>query len=264
MDQPTYDKIGNQYNTTRQADPYLSKVMYEYLSQSGNGPFLEIGCGTGNYTRALHDRGLEIMGVDPSELMLATANANHPHITFQKGTAEEPGLPQNYFRGILAMLTIHHWTDLAKGFQALDQICQLGARMVIFTSTPSQMDGYWLNHYFPEMLKQSKIQMPTLERVLEGMANTRFELEETQPYSIAQDLKDLFLYNGKHDPEIYFNPQIRHGISSFSALAHQPEVAAGLAALRADIDSGKMADIIQSYKNDKGDYLFLKFRIPTH
>jgi hypothetical protein len=46
----------------------------------------------------------------------------------------------------IGSLTIHHWTDLKSGFSKLNKVLKPNGRIVIFTSTPKQMIGYWLNH----------------------------------------------------------------------------------------------------------------------
>ena len=89
------------------------------------------------------------------------------------------------------------------------------------------------------------------------MKNARIKTLDTDKYFIKPDLQDKFLYCGKQDPELYFDDQIRYGISSFSSLSDRKEVEQGLGALRTDIDSGKIDKIIKSYKNDFGDYIYL-------
>ena len=56
---------------------------------------------------------------------------------------------------------------------------------------------------------------------------------------MPHDLQDHFLYCGKHRPELYFDPAIRAGISSFADLCEPEEVTEGLARLRADLDAGR-------------------------
>jgi DUF1009 family protein len=119
------------------------------------------------------------------------------------------------------------------------------------------MKGYWLNHYFPKILEDSMVQMPTLEAVEDAMTSAGFKIISTENYSIKPDLQDQFLYCGKQNPELYFDENIRHGISSFSALANLEEVEKGLAQLRRDIDSGEINTIIKSYENSFGDYLYI-------
>ena len=48
-------------------------AFYERLAREGNGPVLEIGCGTGRIAVPLAQAGLDITGVDRSEAMLAIA-----------------------------------------------------------------------------------------------------------------------------------------------------------------------------------------------
>ena len=55
---------------------------------------------------------------------------------------------------------------------------------------------------------------------------------------------------------MYLRPEIRANVSSFSAYSDPEEVEAGLLKLEADIASGKIQDVIKSYENDKGDYIF--------
>ena len=45
-----YDIIGVNYNLTRKADPYLYKRLHFFLNPQIKGTYLDIGCGTGNYT----------------------------------------------------------------------------------------------------------------------------------------------------------------------------------------------------------------------
>ena len=258
-----YDKIGTDYNLTRKADKYLTEQLLKHLQPKENGKYLDIGCGTGNYTNELQKNGFKFIGIDPSEKMLEKAELKNAEIDWQIGFAENTELPENYVDGIIGSLTIHHWTDLKIGFSQLYRVLKPNGRIVIFTSTPNQMKGYWLNHYFPKMLSDSIIQMPTLNKIKKAMNGGGIEFLETHKYFIKPDLKDQFLYCGKQNPELYFNKQIRHGISSFSSLANRAEVKQGLTKLRNDIDRGKIKGIITTYENDFGDYLYIIGKKPA-
>ena len=61
-----YDAIGTGYNSTRQADPYLTSRLLYFLKPQPGKLYLDIGCGTGNYTIALSNQGLNFTGVEPS------------------------------------------------------------------------------------------------------------------------------------------------------------------------------------------------------
>ncbi|RSC93655.1 class I SAM-dependent methyltransferase [Tenacibaculum singaporense] len=252
-----YDKIGNNYNSTRKADKKLTENLIRLLSPSKEGVYLDIGCGTGNYTHEIQKRGFQFIGIDPSETMLKEAKEKNKNITWKIGIAEKTSLPKNSVDGIIGTLTIHHWNNLNLGFQELYSVLRNKGKVVIFTSTPIQMKGYWLNHYFPKMLADSIAQMPPLESIKSAMSNAGFTNTKTENYFIEPNIEDKFLYCGKHNPELYFDEQIRHGISSFSSLANKEEVVMGLSKVREDIDSGKIKDVMKSYENNLGDYLYV-------
>lgn len=223
-----YVEIGIDYNLTRKADKYLTEGLLLHLEPIKDGKYLDIGCGTGNYTNKLQKYGFNFIGIDPSKKMFEKAKLINNEIDWKIGTAENTGLPQNFVDGIIGSLTIHHWTNLISAFSELHKILKTNGKIMIFTSTPKQMEGYWLNHYFPKMLSDSITQMPTLESVETAMKESGMEFLGTDKYFIKPDLKDQFLYCGKQNPELYFNTQIRHGISSFSSLANRTEVEQGL------------------------------------
>lgn len=257
-----YDRIGKGYNKYRVADPGLVERFIYFLELKEENQYLDIGCGTGNYTIAVSSAGGHFIGVDPSSKMLSVAGKNNSTIQWKKGTAENIPAENASMDGVIASLTIHHWTDLAQGFKEVYRILKPGGSLVLFTSTPSQMEGYWLNHYFPKMLQKSIRQMPRLNAINSALHEADFTQPEIEKYFVAPNLKDHFLYVGKHNPSLYTIPEVRQGISSFSALAHQDEVEHGIQLLKEDISSNKIKEIIALYTNELGDYLFLKTRKP--
>jgi ubiquinone/menaquinone biosynthesis C-methylase UbiE len=251
-----YDTIGKGYNKTRRADPYLSSRFIAHLSSKVDGTYLDIGCGTGNYTYELNKAGLDFIGIDPSKEMLAKAMLNYPNINWQVGQADNTGLTSESVAGIVGSLTVHHWPVIEQGFSELFRVLEKNGRIVIFSSTAEQMQGYWLNEYFPKMMDLSIQQMQGFETIKQGLEVAGFEDVKIELYSIKPDLEDLFLYCGKHRPERYLDPQIRNGISSFSDLANLVEVKRGLKLLESDLLSGRIWEVIENYENNKGDYLF--------
>jgi len=254
---PKYDTIGIGYNTTRKADPYLTEKIIEHMQPRKDGTYLEIGCGTGNYTIALQEKGFRLIGIDPSEEMLSQAQKRNKNIIWQQGKAESIELEDNSVDGIFGFLTLHHWSDMQTGFRELARVLKPNGKVVIFTSTPEQMRGYWLNHYFPNMLDASIEQMPSLGYINEAMFNANITLTATDTYVIHDELEDNFLYCGKTKPELYFREEIRKGISSFSSLAHEQEIEQGLIHLAADIYSDTFGNVAEQYKNGNDDYLFV-------
>jgi ubiquinone/menaquinone biosynthesis C-methylase UbiE len=194
--------------------------------------------------------------------MLELAKARNKEIEWKYGAAEDIPGEDNSFDGAICNLTIHHWKDIPGGFKELYRVLKPGGRIAIFTSLPEQMKGYWLCHYFPEMMRLSALQMPDMGIITTAAKEAELEIEQTEAYSVKEDLQDHFLYIGKHDPEQYFNETTRKGISSFSSVSNLEEVNAGLARLRADIKSGDWMEVRNHYENNMGDYLFVVLRKP--
>lgn len=252
-----YNQIGDNYNATRRADPFIAERLFHLLAPQTGKQYLDLGCGTGNYTAALAAKGTDICGIDPSEKMLKEAREKYPRLQWYPGSAEEIPFPPASFSGAVAVLTIHHWEDLLRSFRGINTVLKKGSRFVLFTSSAEQMEGYWLNHYFPQMLRDSIRQMPSLAATEDALHNAGFRIAAKELYDIRDEQTDLFLYAGKNRPELYFEPEVRKGISSFAALANAAEVKQGLERLREDISSGHFAEVRRQYENSGGDYLFI-------
>lgn len=252
-----FDQIGKGYNNTRQADPFICETLYKFLEPQPGKLYLDLGCGTGNYTVCLADKGCAFWGIDPSELMLQQAKLKTDKINWLAGQAENIPVKDKTFNGAIATLTIHHWTNLPIAFNELYRVLKSKSKFVLFTSTPDQMQGYWLNHYFPDMMHRSNALMPSYEPIKSAMLNSGFTNLTTEKYFVQNDLKDLFLYSGKNNPELYFDPVFRQGISSFTISAVREEVETGLEKLSSDIKTGKFNAIRDSFENNLGDYLFI-------
>ncbi len=252
-----YNKIGKGYNHTRRADPYIAGRLYALLAPQEGKIYLDIGCGTGNYTTKLADLGVQLIGVDPSELMLEQARNKNENLQWLQGTAEQIPLANNAVDGVVATLTIHHWKDVDKAFSELARIMKPGARMVIFTFTPEQEAGYWFNHFFPAMMQKGMAKSIPLQTISKMALKKGLSLTLTEKYFVHEELEDLFGYSGKNDPERYFDPVIINGISYFSIYADKQELDNGLMELKKSIDNGTFQTIKEQYDNDLGDYLFV-------
>ena len=257
MDEQIYDDIGTGYNSTRKADPYLTSRIIDLLQPEKNKHYLDVGCGTGNYTYALWQQGIKFTGLDPSQRMLDEAKKHQCEIEWVNGNAENIPFPENSFQGAIATLTVHHWKNQVLAFREINRIMTPEGRFVLFTSTPEQMKGYWLNHYFPHMLRKSINQMPGFDETIFSLTKAGFEIFLTEKYEVRMDLSDHFLYAGKNNPLLYFDKNVRSGISSFAALSNEDEIEQGLALLASDMRNKKFAEVQHHYMNDSGDYLFI-------
>lgn len=258
MTYASYNTIGKGYDTTRRADPYLTQRIHALLGLPAGSEVLDIGCGTGNYTAALQARGLRLAAIDPSERMLTEAREKSDAIAWWQGTVEALPFEDGSFAGAIATLTTHHWADMVQGFREAYRVLCPGAPIVILTSTPEQMQHYWLCHYFPAIMERSCAVMPGASTTDRALIAAGFSMTEHEPYSVRPDLQDLFLYSAKDDPARYLDPGFRNGISTFSALSDEGELGTGLEQLERDIANGTWQAIRQRAEHESGDYLFVK------
>lgn len=71
-------------------------VFDEYFVETG-ARVLDVGCGTGRTTKPLADRGFDVVGVDRSEQMVATAREHYPDIEFRVDDATDLSIPDATF-----------------------------------------------------------------------------------------------------------------------------------------------------------------------
>jgi len=251
-----YDIIGKGYNNTRRADSYITGRLYELLYPQAGGRYLDIGCGTGNYLAALSKKGLSLYGVDPSETMLDAARHKGTGAILLHTSAENIDLDDAFFDGCVAVLTFHHWVNRVGGLKEIKRLLKPGARMVLFSFTPEQVQQYWLQHYFPLMIEKCLYTTPALKDMVQLFYDAGFATVETEPYFVHPSLQDLFMYAGKHAPELYLDATFRDGISAFRTLISDGELEEGLARLSEDIYTGTIQEIIGRYDNNDGDYMF--------
>jgi ubiquinone/menaquinone biosynthesis C-methylase UbiE len=230
----TYDRIGQTYDTTRKADRIIVDQIMNHLRVVSNGKYLDVGCGSGNYTGALATKNLNIEGFDISESMLQKARKKYPNVSFMQGNALHLPHSDATFDGAICTLATHHIDNNPQLFQEVFRVLNQGY-FVMFTATPEQMQSYWLHHYFPKMMKSSAEKMASFESIEYDMKQAGFQNIQSKPFFISNELQDWFLHAGKYRPEIYLDAAVRNGISSFHLSSCELELQQGLQELSKDI-----------------------------
>ncbi|MGH7780126.1 MAG: methyltransferase domain-containing protein [Candidatus Binataceae bacterium] len=250
-----YDKIGVGYDTTRQADPYLLSRLLHFLRPAPDRWHLDLGCGTANYTIALREAGVRMAAIDLSAAMLSRAHAKCPPLPVNRARAEMLPFKPGAFAGATCTFVHHHMDDPVAAFREVRRVLAPGSRFVILNGTAEQLRHYWLNEYFPRSLAAAN--QPYLRcETGESLRAAGFAIEQTELYEVRDDLKDWFLYCGKHKPELYLDPRVRAGISAFSNAPDADEITHGIARLEEDIRSGRIEEVMRSYAWGGGDYMF--------
>jgi ubiquinone/menaquinone biosynthesis C-methylase UbiE len=251
-----YDRIGKGYDAMRQADPYLATRMAHLLGLREDGHYLDLACGTGNYTVSLAARAGHWTGVDAAITMIEQARTKSDRVSWTLGDVECIRVPDGAYDGVLCSLVLHHLRDLNVAFREVRRVMREG-RFVMFTSSPEQMRGYWLNAYFPTAMARSIAQMPEIGAVEAACLRAGFRHVSREPYFVQPDLQDGFLFHGKHRPEVYLSEQGRAGISTFRVLADADEIRTGCEQLAEDLRTGRFAEVFERYERELGDYIFL-------
>ncbi|HKR25046.1 MAG TPA: methyltransferase domain-containing protein, partial [Allosphingosinicella sp.] len=134
------------------------------------------------------------------------------------------------FDASMAVLTVHHWSDQAKGLAEMRRVTR--GPVVVLTYDAS-FRGFWLADYIPGLVALDEAQMP-------GMTDYEKSLGPVgiSPVPIPHDCCDGFLCAYWRRPAAYLDPRIRAAISSFWALG---DVSEALRELESDLAGGAWA-----------------------
>lgn len=127
----------------------------------------------------------------------------------------------------LAVLTIHHWTDLTAG---LGEMRRVAACQVILHFEPGY--PFWLNDYVPQVVEFDERSAPTVREVTAALGSARVE-----PVPVPHDCVDGFFAAYWRRPDAYLDPSVRANISGLARLSDD-ELRPGLERLERDLASG--------------------------
>jgi SAM-dependent methyltransferase len=107
-----YDSVADEY--ARQlydelAGKPFDRDLLEHFSQTvGAGRVCDVGCGPGQVTRFLHERGCEAFGVDLSPRMVEVATSLNPGIEFRVGDLRRLPVEEGTLAGIVCFYSLIH------------------------------------------------------------------------------------------------------------------------------------------------------------
>lgn len=214
-----YDKIGVGYSRKRRPDSRIARAIYHALGDAKS--VLNVGAGTGSYEP--DDR--VVTALEPSAEMISqrppgSAKAYH-------GSAEAMPFANDQFDAAMAVLTVHHWTDLEAGLREMRRVTK--GPLVILTFDP-ESPYFWLADYIPEIIELDQPIMPKLDAFDRILGKNKVE-----SVLVPRDCTDGFLGAYWQRPHAYLDPRVRSAISTFSKLDN---VASALARLEQDLASG--------------------------
>jgi SAM-dependent methyltransferase len=235
-----YDAIGRTYTATRATEPRIAARIWDALGDART--VVNVGAGTGSYEPP--DRA--VTAVEPSAVMIAQRPPGAAPAV--QASAEALPFDDASFDAAMAVLTLHHWSDLRAGCAELRRVAR--ARVVVFSWDPTYVASMWLGpEYFPDLAREDADGFPSLEDQAAALD------AEVQVVPIPWDCRDGFFSAFWRRPEAYLDAAVRAGISTL-AKRSEDELAEGLAQLRADLDSGawarRHADLLERDELDLG------------
>jgi SAM-dependent methyltransferase len=214
-----YDEIGRGYAAVRRPDPRIARQIEAAV---GEGSVINVGAGTGSY-----EPPGTVVAVEPSATMIAQRPAGAAPCV--QASAEALPFGDGEFDVALAILTVHHWTDVETGLAELRRVAR---RQVVLTFDPVMTATFWLpRDYVPETIELDYRRLPTIDRLVTALGGARIEV-----VPVPHDCVDGFYAAYWRRPEAYLDPAVRAAISNFALLGDV--VTPGLERLRADLASG--------------------------
>ncbi|MGX5185857.1 class I SAM-dependent methyltransferase [Streptomyces avermitilis] len=221
-----YETIGATYSHTRRPDPRIAAQIHAALGDAAT--VINVGAGSGSY-EAPHT----LLAVELSPTMIVQRPAGSPPAL--QASAECLPIADNSADAAMALLTVHHWTDLDAGIRELRRIAR--HRIVILTWDQNVNRKFWLlDEYLPEAAAFDEHRAVPIDRLTQLLGGARVE---TVP--VPHDCVDGFGAAYWRRPEAYLNPELRAGMSHLALLGDEA-LHAGLARLSDDLTAGRWAE----------------------
>ncbi len=135
-----YQAIAPDYARHRRVHPEVLRCLIATAELSSSSSVLEVGCGTGNYLRALYNQvGCGCWGIDSSQTMLAQAREHLRGAKLLCAAAERMGLAAGQFHLVFAVDVVHHIMDRPRAFHECYAVMRGNGRLCLVTESPAMI-----------------------------------------------------------------------------------------------------------------------------
>ena len=131
---PVYDRLNHllSFGIDRSWRRRLVRAVSSFCAlRGGEVKVLDMACGTGDVSIALKRRGLDVVGADISENMLALARKKAPGIDFRYGDASELPFADGSFDAVTIAFGIRNFDKRAQCIRELHRVLKDGGMLAI-------------------------------------------------------------------------------------------------------------------------------------
>ena len=157
MKQGDFTGLAKDYAMSR--PDYSSTVLRALLSHTGARNALDVGAGTGIWTRMLAEEGLDCQAVEPCEAMREEGKAHTADfgVSWCAGSAEETCLADGMVDWI-TMASSFHWTDPRKSLPEFHRVLKPGGLLTVLWN-PRNIAGHALHEEIEQLILENEIVM---------------------------------------------------------------------------------------------------------
>jgi ubiquinone/menaquinone biosynthesis C-methylase UbiE len=178
MDRVDYDRVAASYDRRyRDGGPAsLAAFVRARVSQAGDRPVLDAGCGTGRWMQEAMATGRRAVGLDPSTAMLARAHERLPAAALVRGRAEALPFEGGCFGAVVCVYVIHHLDDAARFVAEAARVLGADGTLSVVALAPHDgQDSWYLYDYFDGMREADCARYPTTSSIRGWMAEAGLE-----------------------------------------------------------------------------------------
>lgn len=203
-----YDTLAIAYARNRSIHPGVLRCLAETGEISATSHVLEVGCGTGNYSVALHEAtGCRGAGVDPSAEMLAVARSRTDVLNFRQGRAEALPFPPPGFNLIFSVDVIHHLSDRPAYFREAARLLRPGGWLCTVTDSADDIRRRVpLSSHFPETVPVELARYPRVQTLQAEMAEAGFSTVWTETTELPYPLSEIRGYRERAYSSLHLIP----------------------------------------------------------
>lgn len=174
-------------------------VLRELIDGGGIGAetrVLDVGCGTGNYAKALKAiTGCRMSGVEPSVEMRSRATDATTWEALVAGRAERLPFSDGQFDLVMTTDVIHHVGDLDAYFREAARVLAPGGKIVTVTDSHADLARRQpLTSYFPETLAIEIERYPDISILISEMTAAGFAAVRLMETAREYDIADIAPY----------------------------------------------------------------------